>query len=186
MKHRVLIVDDEPRVLTGLTRALRREPYDVVGVTSAAAAMDVLAERPVDAVISDHDMPGMTGTAFLSLVAEHYPETVRFMLTGKPSLDVAMRAVNDGAVRRFFTKPCDEIELAIAIRQGIEQRDLMREAFRLLQRYKAQQAQIRRLAAEFPLASYLTVEEIEIDEEPGAGQITYEHLIDELRKAYGD
>lgn len=186
MKHRVLIVDDEPRVLSGLQRALRREPYDIVAVTSAAEALDVMAGSPIDAVVSDHDMPGMTGTVFLSHVAESYPDTIRFMLTGKPSLDVAVKAVNEGSVRRFFTKPCDDVELAIAIRQALEQRDLMIEALNLLRRYKLQQARMRKIVEEYPLAGCIPIDEAEVLGGSDSPLLTYEHLIDELRRTYGD
>jgi two-component system, probable response regulator PhcQ len=79
----VLILDDEPKVLSGLKRALRKEPYDLLCATTAHEAFAILHERPIDVVISDQDMPGMTGTAFLAKVREVYPSTHRFMLPGR-------------------------------------------------------------------------------------------------------
>jgi DNA-binding NtrC family response regulator len=186
MKHQILIVDDEPRVLTGLKRALRKEPYTVLTVTSAAEALAVLAEQPVDVVISDHDMPGMTGTVFLAQVAHLYPDTVRFMLTGKPSLEVAIQALNKGAVRRFFTKPCDEVDLTISIRQSIEQRDLMLEASRLLRKYRSQEARLLEIERQYPDTRTVMRRAPEVIDISDTGGLSYERLIDELRRSYGD
>ena len=120
----VLVLDDEPKVLSGLKRALRKEPYELLCATSADEAFAILHERSIDVVISDQDMPGMTGTAFLAKVREAYPSTCRFMLTGKATLDVALQAINDDAVRQFFTKPCDPAMLAQSIRNIIKEKTL--------------------------------------------------------------
>jgi response regulator RpfG family c-di-GMP phosphodiesterase len=85
MPYTVLLVDDEPNVLAGLQRALRKEPYLIFSATSAEMALVVLQARTVDVVISDQDMPGMRGADFLAKVRQEFPDTVRFMLTGKPT-----------------------------------------------------------------------------------------------------
>jgi signal transduction histidine kinase len=120
----VLVLDDEPKVLAGLKRALRKEPYELLCAASAAEAFDILQTHRIDVVISDQDMPGMTGTAFLAKVREAYPATCRLMLTGKATLDVALQAINDDAVRQFFTKPCDHATLAQSIRNIIQEKTL--------------------------------------------------------------
>src|SRR6266852_2728300 len=83
MPYTVLLVDDEPNVLAGLQRALRKEPYLIFSATSAEMALVVLQARTVDVVISDQDMPGMRGADFLAKVRQEFPDTVRFMLTGE-------------------------------------------------------------------------------------------------------
>jgi signal transduction histidine kinase len=120
----VLVLDDEPKVLSGLKRTLRKEPYELLCATTAEEAFAILHERPIDVVISDQDMPGMTGTAFLAQVRQAYPSTCRFMLTGKATLDVALQAINDDAVRQFFIKPCDPETLAQSIRNIIKEKAL--------------------------------------------------------------
>ena len=120
----VLLLDDEPKVLSGLKRALRKEPYEVLCATSAEEALTLLQERPIDVVISDQDMPGMTGAAFLAQVRQTYPATSRFMLTGKATLDVALQAINEDAVKQFFTKPCDPATLAQSIRNSLHEKAL--------------------------------------------------------------
>src|SRR5438128_8892209 len=68
MPHRVLLVDDEPDVLAGLRLALRKEPYEILCAHSADEALALLWAQTVDVVVSDQDMPGTTGIAFLARV----------------------------------------------------------------------------------------------------------------------
>ena len=135
----VLVLDDEPNVLAGLRRALRKEPYELLCASAADAAFDILHSRAVDIVISDQDMPGMTGTVFLTKVRQLYPETTRFMLTGQATLDVALQAINDNAVSQFFTKPCDHATLAQSIREALEQK----EAERALAQARQQEVELK-------------------------------------------
>jgi len=124
----VLLVDDEPNVLHGLTRALRQQPFRTCTARSAEEAMDVLKAHSVDLVVSDENMPGMCGTRFLSWVADTFPEVMRIILTGQPSVPSALHAINEGRVYRYLTKPCDTVELALAIRHGLEEREVLRQA----------------------------------------------------------
>jgi two-component system probable response regulator PhcQ len=150
MPHRVLLVDDEPNVLEALKRALHREPYEVLCATSGPDALMILHSHAVDVVISDQEMPGMRGTEFLSMVRQRFPNTVRFVLTGKATLDVAMKAINDGAVSRFFIKPCNLCDLMTTIRQSLQQRDLMVQALRLLETVRNQAEIIERMERAVP------------------------------------
>ncbi|GIX49668.1 MAG: hypothetical protein KatS3mg131_3879 [Candidatus Tectimicrobiota bacterium] len=150
MTHAVLLVDDEPHVLAGLRRALRREPLELFCATSAEEGFVILHARHIDAVVSDQDMPGMPGTVFLAKVRQEFPDTVRFMLTGKATLEVALQAINEGAISRFFTKPCDHVELAIAMRQALQHRDLLVAAKRLLAGVRRQSAVLEQLERQFP------------------------------------
>jgi len=186
MGHRILIVDDEPRLLDGLKRTFRREPFEVLTANSAEEALKILAAGPIDIIISDHHMPGMLGTDLLYVVAREFPNTIRYMLTGKPSLEVAMQAINDGAISRFYTKPCHEIDLLITIRHALQQKDLMAEAMRLLERYKHQQAKLEKFRRDHPEAASLIDDAGSTHELPVAENLTYEELIEELRKTFGD
>ncbi|MCR4438165.1 MAG: response regulator [bacterium] len=127
MGHRVLFVDDEPHVLAALRRSLRKEPYELLCATSAAEALRLIATVPVDVVVSDEQMPGMSGSELLAEVRRRHPDTVRMMLSGKATLEGAIRAINDGAIYRFFIKPCDEVDLATTIRHALEHKDLVEE-----------------------------------------------------------
>ncbi len=119
----VLLVDDEPNVLHGLTRALRQQPFTTCTARSAEDAMNILKAHRIDLVVSDENMPGICGTRFLSWVADTFPEVMRIILTGQPSVPSALCAINEGKVYRYFTKPCDIVELALAIRHGLEEKD---------------------------------------------------------------
>jgi DNA-binding NtrC family response regulator len=142
MTHTVLLVDDEPNVLEGLTRVLRKEPYEILTANSAEEAARLLEDDTVDLIVSDEEMPGMSGTEFLARVARDYPTVVGIVLTGHPSLPAALRAINEGKVYQFFTKPCNEIDLAITIRRALEQKDLKEKSRELLEVTKRQSALI--------------------------------------------
>ena len=143
MRHTVLLVDDEPKILTALKRLLRDEPYEILTAGHAEEAAGILNETPVDLIICDEEMPGMPGSEFLTHVARDYPDIVRIMLTGHPTLPAALRAINEGRVYQFFTKPCNEIDLAIAIRRALEQKDLLAQSRDLLEITKRQSVLIK-------------------------------------------
>ena len=120
MGHKVLFVDDQPNVIEGLKRVLRKEPYEILSASSAAEALDIMSQQPIDVVVSDEKMPGMSGSEFLFLVSQKYPDTVRMLLTGQASLDATIRAINQGEIYHCFTKPCNEADIATTIRQALK------------------------------------------------------------------
>jgi len=122
MEGKVLFVDDDPRVTAGLKRALRKEPYEMLSACSADEALDVLARESIDVVVADESMPGMSGSTLLALVQGKYPKVIRMMLTGRATLDTALAAINMGHVCHFFTKPCDEVEIADTIRKALRKK----------------------------------------------------------------
>lgn len=140
MAHTVLLVDDDPNLLAALQRGLRREPFEVLVADGPDSAFVILAERAVDVIVSDERMPGMPGTEFLGRVRQQYPQAIPMMLTGQGDLEVAMAAINTGEVYRFFTKPCDPRDLAVSIRQALEQKELIQQARLLLHTVRRQAA----------------------------------------------
>jgi two-component system, probable response regulator PhcQ len=151
----ILIVDDEPHVISALIRGLDEEPYQVIGRPGGAEALQMMEGHSFKVVISDERMPGMDGAEFLAQVRVRYPETIRIMLTGHASVEATMRAVNRGEIYRFFTKPWDEIELKLAIRSALEKYDLEQENRRLLRTVRRQSQEIRYLERRFPGISEL-------------------------------
>jgi len=134
MRFRVLLVDDDEAALA-LAAALADAPYEVLTARSAAEALKVLEREDVQVVVSDEWMPGMRGVELLAQVAKEYPYIVRILLTGDPQLDAAVRAINEGEIFRFLTKPCSPNTLDSVIREalirqsrGKLQEDLMRVA----------------------------------------------------------
>jgi EAL domain-containing protein (putative c-di-GMP-specific phosphodiesterase class I)/DNA-binding NarL/FixJ family response regulator len=116
---RVLLVDDEPRVVEGLRRALLPYRYQVATATSAGMAAQKFAEEPFDVVVSDERMPGMPGSELLSLIAKEYPTTGRILLTGHGTAETAARAINEAGVIRFLLKPCPPEQLHDAIEAAL-------------------------------------------------------------------
>lgn len=149
-RHRVLLVDDEPLLLAGLQRALRNEPFELRTASGGAAALAALQLAPADAVVSDQDMPGMNGVALFSVVSRLYPETVRFMLTGKATLDLAIEAINLGSIQRFFTKPMAPAVLAAQLKDALARKAILEDAWKLVNRSREQNALLEALEREQP------------------------------------
>lgn len=108
---RVLLVDDEIRVVEALQRSLHDAPFDVGVATSGEDALRELGQRPIDVIISDEQMPDLLGTDLLATVRERSPRTMRVMLTGDVRLESAVRAINVAGVFRYLRKPCDAEDL---------------------------------------------------------------------------
>lgn len=123
MRPKVLLVDDEPHVTEALKRVLRKMDYEILTACSAHEALYLLAQEPIDVIVSDEQMPGMAGSELLALVRCHYPKTMRIMLTGHASLEAAVKAINEGEISRFLSKPCDEKELTHAIERALQQQE---------------------------------------------------------------
>lgn len=181
MLDRVLLVDDEPNVVDGLRRALRSEPYQILTATSAREALGMMEAQPVDVVVSDHDMPEMNGTDFLCEVRRRWSGTIRFVLTGKASLEMAVQAINNGEVYRFLTKPCHHTDLAITLREAIQNKRLMAEARRMLTTLKRQNNLLDILERQNPGIAKIQRDEngsIILDETPGS----FDELLKEINQ----
>jgi DNA-binding NtrC family response regulator len=120
---RILLVDDEPRVLEGLRRGLR-DHFHVTTAGSAVAGLAVVRaaapDDPFAVVVSDLRMPGMDGVAFLEAVRAVAPLAARVLLTGRADLDTAAAAVNNAHVYAFLRKPCPPAELLATLRRATE------------------------------------------------------------------
>lgn len=120
--ERVLIlIDDEPNILSALKRHFRRETYRILTAESGDAALRLLANNPIAVVISDQRMPGMTGTELLFRVKHDYPETVRIILSGYTELNPVRTGIQNGSVSTFLTKPWDDALLSQLVRVAFEQ-----------------------------------------------------------------
>ena len=119
---RVLCVDDDPHVLEGLRDGLGRS-FEVHTAESGADALALLEQDPdgYAVIISDMRMPVMSGSAFLGQARRISPNAVRMLLTGYSDVDAAIRAVNDGQLFRFLTKPCPPDELLRACAAALGQ-----------------------------------------------------------------
>jgi DNA-binding NtrC family response regulator len=131
MKHKVLIIDDDTAIREIMEETFSQEPYTVLMASSADEALSILSQEPVDVVISDEKMPGMSGSELLAVVRKKYPDTIRMILTGHANIDTVIRAINEGEIYRFFRKPCNMIDLAITVRQALQHKAVLKESQRL-------------------------------------------------------
>lgn len=120
MPATVLLVDDDPHLLSGLLRVLRNQPYRIFTARSGEEAKQIFMKQAVDVIVADEQMPGISGSELLAWVADFFPEATRIVLTGHASVDAVIRAINRGHVWRYFTKPCNDVELALAIAEALE------------------------------------------------------------------
>jgi len=119
--EKILIVDDEKNLLTGLKRQLRGV-FNIVTAEGGHVGLRAIKEDgPFAVIVSDMRMPEMNGIQFLVKASEICPDAVRMMLTGNADLETAMHAVNEGNIFRFLTKPCQKDTMEWAITDGIKQ-----------------------------------------------------------------
>jgi response regulator RpfG family c-di-GMP phosphodiesterase len=121
MTNKILLVDDDERLLDGLQRSLRRQFNLETAVGGAEGLNKIASNGPFALIVSDMQMPGMSGLEFLRQVQVQAPHSVRLMLTGNADQKTAVDAVNDGRVFRFLTKPCPAATLGTALEEGLEQ-----------------------------------------------------------------
>jgi CheY-like chemotaxis protein len=127
----LLLVDDEPNILSALRRQLRGAGYQILTASSGHEGLDLLLRNKVDVIVSDQRMPGMTGVEFLRTVKQMYPETVRIVLSGFTELQAVTDAVNEGAIYKFLTKPWDDMQLREHIAQAFKHKEMADENRRL-------------------------------------------------------
>ncbi len=127
----ILLVDDEPNVLSALTRVLRNSPYQSLTASSGNQALAIMETTTIKVIVSDEQMVGMRGSELLAEVHGRFPNTVRLMLTGHATLEASMRAMNEGHVYRFLIKPWDEAMLRLSLSAAIEKYDSDAEKRRL-------------------------------------------------------
>ena len=117
----LLLVDDEPSILSALRRLFRREGYRVLTAGGGNEALDILAVNPVQVIISDQRMPGMSGVEFLSKVKDLYPQTIRMVLSGYSELSAVTDAINRGAIWKYLNKPWEDEQLLREVRNAFLQ-----------------------------------------------------------------
>lgn len=122
----ILFVDDEPKILEGLRRTLRgmRREWTMMFANGGDEALDILAQHPVDVIVSDMRMPGIDGAKLLDEVRKRYPHIIRMVLSGQCDQDTLPRVI--GSSHQFLSKPCDIEVLARSVRRTLALRDRLR------------------------------------------------------------
>lgn len=125
VRKRILFVDDEPRILMGLQRMLRkmRKEWDVAFAEGGKVALEMLEKENFDVVVSDMRMPGMDGSQLLTEVQKRYPMIVRIVLSGQSDKDMILKSVRPA--HQYLSKPCDPDILRSTIRRAFTLRDLL-------------------------------------------------------------
>ncbi|MBU0678572.1 MAG: sigma-54 dependent transcriptional regulator, partial [Verrucomicrobia bacterium] len=121
----VLVVDDEKNTRDGLSRALRRG-YNVLTAENGKEALDILAAKPVDVVLSDIRMPGMDGMALLQRILALQSQPVCILLTAYGSIETAVEAMKRGAYD-FLTKPVNLDRLDLVLKRALRSRAVENE-----------------------------------------------------------
>lgn len=119
-KALVVCVDDDDAMLAAVGRCLRREPsLDVRTSMNAHEVLGWIAADPVAVLVSDYEMPEMTGAQLAGQAKRIRPETVRILLTGKRTLETAIDGINQGEVFRFINKPFEDRTLRAAVHEAV-------------------------------------------------------------------
>lgn len=131
--HAILFVDDEENILSSLYRLFRKEGYNILTANSGKDGLKQFENNTISLVISDHRMPEMEGVDFLAKVKDVSPDTVRLMLTGYADMKATIAAINKGEVSRYITKPWNDDELKMIVKDNLERYALKKENKRLFE-----------------------------------------------------
>jgi len=175
---KLLLVDDEKNILRSLKRVLRHEPWDLTTVNSGEEALAAMAEQKFDLVISDARMPGMDGPTLLAEIRRKYPWCVRILLTGYADITSTISAINDGQIYRYISKPWDDDELRLIIRQALAFQHSERRRLALEKLTRKQNKELQSLNNNLEEKVRERTEELE--EAAGMVEVAYQ----ELRQSY--
>ncbi|HKX84871.1 MAG TPA: response regulator, partial [Pyrinomonadaceae bacterium] len=126
VKEKILIVDDSPTIRYLFSKNLSRQ-YECLQAASYMEALTALSENEIALVITDVQMPGISGIELLRKVVERYPETSVIMVSVVNKPQVALDAVRLGAFD-YLIKPCDTYVLSLTVQRALERRMLLRQA----------------------------------------------------------
>lgn len=143
-QHTLLIVDDEPFIISALQRLFVRENYQILTANSGADGLELLKDHQVSLIISDQRMPEMIGAEFLARARELSPTSMRIMLTGYSEVDSAVQAINRGGIHFYLAKPWDDQQLKVVVRNLLEQFELEDRNRRLTAELELRKAELER------------------------------------------
>lgn len=125
MAKRILFVDDEPMVLSGLQRSLRpmRSEWEMAFAAGGDEALAAIDQQTFDIIVTDMRMPGMDGAQLLEEVKKRSPQTLRMVLSGQSDRETILRSVNPA--HQFLSKPCEAEELRSRLLRAFALKDLL-------------------------------------------------------------
>jgi len=142
----LLIVDDEPAVLTTLKETLEREGFHVFAAPRATRALELIREQVFSVIISDQRMPEMSGLELLELCKTVQPNATRILITAVLSLPTIVDSINKGEIFRFIAKPWLREELTTTVKNAVNR-------FELIEHNAALQRETQRLNGELTRAN---------------------------------
>jgi DNA-binding NtrC family response regulator len=123
-KWLIVCVDDDEAILSAVGRTLRREPsFEVRTTMDVQQVLEWIHREDVAVLVSDYEMPEITGAQLAGIVKNIRPETVRILLTGRRTLDTAIDGINQGEIFRFIGKPFEDKQLRQAVLDGAKRHD---------------------------------------------------------------
>ena len=131
----LLFVDDETDIVDSLHRTFRRD-FRVLLATSGEDAIALLRANPVDLIISDQRMPGLTGVDVLKTARELRPESIRILLTGYSDMESLVACVNEAGIYKYLTKPWEPEHLKLTVTRALEHLGLERKLKQTVQHLK--------------------------------------------------
>jgi two-component system probable response regulator PhcQ len=174
----LIFVDDEVNILSSLKRLIRHSgcSWDVHTFTSTTEAFEALHTIPlVNIIVSDYRMPIVDGVTFLNQTKKIQPHALRILLSGQTDMLALLQAVNEAEIFRFITKPWNDDDLLMTLKNAVQHQMLQEENMRLANTVRKQQKQINeqtqalvRLEKESPGITRLQLDEdgsIDLSEE---------------------
>jgi response regulator RpfG family c-di-GMP phosphodiesterase len=145
---KVLFVDDEENVLRALSRLFFDEPYEILMAGSGREGLEILSKNEIAVIISDQMMPEMDGARFLEAARKISPDSVRMVLTGHADISTAMDAINKGGAYRYITKPWNDNDIIITVKNAVQQYHLVKENIRLTELTRKQNEELKKWSDE--------------------------------------
>jgi DNA-binding NtrC family response regulator len=150
-KPLIVCVDDDEAMLAAVSRTIRREAaYEVRATLSVSQVLEWVHDEPIAVLISDYEMPEMTGAQLAGIVKRVRPETVRILLTGRRTLDTAIDGINQGEIFRFLQKPFEDKQLRQAVQEAVQRNAELLEFSGERQRRERREALRSDLELEYP------------------------------------
>lgn len=123
----ILFVDDEENVLKALKRLFIDEGFGVFTASSGKEGLEILKNDEFAVIVSDQRMPEMTGTEFLQQAKKLCPDTIRIILTGYADINASINAINQAGAYRYITKPWNDEEVVLIIKEAVDRYRLIKE-----------------------------------------------------------
>ena len=144
----LVLVDDEPEILSALARSLHTENYSLALFDKPEQALAHIQSATVDLIVSDYRMPHIDGISLLTSAKQIQPDSLRIIMSGNADRAFLEDAINKAEIYRFISKPWDAYEFKITLQQALKVRHLQLENRRLADQVRAQRDQIKRQQSE--------------------------------------